>query len=531
MDVLMRYGSRSLRRFLLLALAALAVIVPILVAPTSSFASELNATRVANFVAGPATVGKGKDVVYTGTVQSASGTSWANTGSVTINVYFDPDGAEPSALVRTLTTGATGSFKAGAPATVSGSWTVEVPAQGSYAGSVSESKAVQVVESAPATSTRVANFVAGPATVGKGKDVVYTGTIQRASGTSWANTGSVTINVYFDPDGSAPNKLVRTLKTGVTGSFKAGAPATVSGKWTIQVPAQGSYSASLTPAKTVKVVAATSATRVANFTAGPATVGKGKDVVYTGTIQSASGTSWANTGSVTINVYFDPDGSAPNKLVRTLKTGATGSFKAGAPATVSGKWTIQVPAQGSYSASLTPAKTVKVVAATSATRVGNFTAGPATVGKGKDVVYTGTIQRASGTSWANTGSVTINVYFDPDGSAPNKLVRTLKTGATGSFKAGAPATVSGKWTIQVPAQGSYKSSVSAAKTVKVTVSNPTITNPIDKWNCPAWAPIKGNDSSMIYHMPWQSLYSNTTPETCFSTEAAAVKAGYRKSKR
>ncbi len=31
-------------------------------------------------------------------------------------------------------------------------------------------------------------------------------------------------------------------------------------------------------------------------------------------------------------------------------------------------------------------------------------------------------------------------------------------------------------------------------------------------------------------MPWQRYYSRTKPEMCFATEAAAVKAGYRKSK-
>jgi hypothetical protein len=50
------------------------------------------------------------------------------------------------------------------------------------------------------------------------------------------------------------------------------------------------------------------------------------------------------------------------------------------------------------------------------------------------------------------------------------------------------------------------------------------------WNCPSWAPVKGNQSG-IYHVPGGAFYSRTNPEECFATEWAAVKAGYRRSKR
>ena len=61
-------------------------------------------------------------------------------------------------------------------------------------------------------------------------------------------------------------------------------------------------------------------------------------------------------------------------------------------------------------------------------------------------------------------------------------------------------------------------------------SRPSSTAPITKWDCPSRAPIKGNDSSMIYHMPWNRYYDATTPERCFSTEGAAEAAGYRAAK-
>lgn len=63
------------------------------------------------------------------------------------------------------------------------------------------------------------------------------------------------------------------------------------------------------------------------------------------------------------------------------------------------------------------------------------------------------------------------------------------------------------------------------------VRYPSSTRPVSVWNCPAWAPIKGNASSMIYHMPWGAYYNRTIPEACFTTEAAAQRAGYRASKR
>jgi micrococcal nuclease len=47
--------------------------------------------------------------------------------------------------------------------------------------------------------------------------------------------------------------------------------------------------------------------------------------------------------------------------------------------------------------------------------------------------------------------------------------------------------------------------------------------------CPASAPIKGNESSGIYPMPDGSYYDATEAEECFVTEAAAQAAGYRAS--
>ncbi len=52
------------------------------------------------------------------------------------------------------------------------------------------------------------------------------------------------------------------------------------------------------------------------------------------------------------------------------------------------------------------------------------------------------------------------------------------------------------------------------------------------WDCPAKAPIKGNQGSpeWIYHLPRNAYYEATNPEECFASEAAARAAGYRAAK-
>ncbi|QJW35326.1 cell wall-binding repeat-containing protein [Cellulosimicrobium protaetiae] len=89
--------------------------------------------------------------------------------------------------------------------------------------------------------------------------------------------------------------------------------------------------------------------------------------------------------------------------------------------------------------------------------------------------------------------------------------------------------------ISVRVTGARSGYVSASATSSATaaVVYPQRTPPVDIRNCPSWAPIKGNHSSSgewIYHVPGGRSYADTNPEECFTTEAAAVAAGYRKSK-
>lgn len=86
--------------------------------------------------------------------------------------------------------------------------------------------------------------------------------------------------------------------------------------------------------------------------------------------------------------------------------------------------------------------------------------------------------------------------------------------------------------ISVQVTGTLPGHVSVSATsAAASISYPASTAPIDSWTCPWWAPIKGNRSSMIYHVPGGQFYDRTNPEECFTTEAAAIGAGYRRSLR
>lgn len=187
------------------------------------------------------------------------------------------------------------------------------------------------------------------------------------------------------------------------------------------------------------------------------------------------------------------------------------------------------------SAFLAPAVVVAApaqAAPTVTTRVASFSAGPSTVVRGNAITVQGQMQGYNGRTWVKTGTVTAVVYFDPDGAKPNAAVRTLKTSTTGYFRTAFAASVTGKWSVRMPAAGALKGNTSGQATVRVVAPapKPTSARPASTWNCPAWAPIKGNAPSGIYHLPGQRYYSRTTPEVCFATERAAQQAGYRKSK-
>lgn len=102
--------------------------------------------------------------------------------------------------------------------------------------------------------------------------------------------------------------------------------------------------------------------------------------------------------------------------------------------------------------------------------------------------------------------------------------------ATGSTLVVTAGMVKGKISVRVTGTKNGYIAVSRTSGATAAVSYPARTKPTSAWNCPSWAPIKGNASSMIYHVPGGRSYKATKPEECFSSGAAAVKAGYRKAK-
>lgn len=174
--------------------------------------------------------------------------------------------------------------------------------------------------------------------------------------------------------------------------------------------------------------------------------------------------------------------------------------------------TITVVVKGAKSGYATTAKRSKATAAVKGVLT---TSTPRITGS----AVVGTRLKASAGTW--TSGTTLRYQWYRDGKA-------IKN-ATGSTLLVTSSMRSSR--ISVKVTGSKKSYITTSRASARTspVRYPSSMTP-SGWNCPSWAPIKGNASSMIYHMPSGSFYSRTNPEECFSSESAAVKAGYRKSK-
>jgi S-formylglutathione hydrolase FrmB len=97
----------------------------------------------------------------------------------------------------------------------------------------------------------------------------------------------------------------------------------------------------------------------------------------------------------------------------------------------------------------------------------------------------------------------------------------------------ATPTFAPSWTPVPPPTPTRAPAVTQTPIPVLVVPADTSVRPISKDNCPSTHPIKGNQGSngWIYHVPTGASYSATDPEECFATEAAAVKAGYRKAPR
>lgn len=162
-----------------------------------------------------------------------------------------------------------------------------------------------------------------------------------------------------------------------------------------------------------------------------------------------------------------------------------------------------------------------------ATQVVSFTA-PTSVYKSQNFTLKGSVQRKAGTKWIRYAKPRVEIYFDPAGAAKAYKVKTVTGNDKGQFSTKVRTSRSGLWWAKVTPTSKYKAVNSYKKSVRVKQRTSMIPSGT---TCPSWAPIKGNESSGIYHVPGGAFYSRTNPEICFSTTTAAQKAGYRASKR
>lgn len=168
-------------------------------------------------------------------------------------------------------------------------------------------------------------------------------------------------------------------------------------------------------------------------------------------------------------------------------------------------------------------------APTVSTRIAGYSIPKTKITRGQSITVKGQVQRLRSKKWSPQQGLRVTVWFDQDGPTRNRSMGTFTVDRRGNFARTFKPSASGYWSVKVVKTRTYKASGTSRKYVKVTT--PTTYRPAKgSWNCPNWAPIKGNASSRIYHRPGQRYYSRTKPEACFSSAAAAVRAGYRAAK-
>lgn len=144
-------SSRRARSLTSLALAG-AVAAGGLAAAAPAQAAPTVGTRVSSVTAGPATVVKYGQITVAGGVQKYTAGAWRASAAAPVAVYFDPAGAAPNALVRTVKSATNGSFSTRFTARVSGVWTVRSAATTTLkASAVSARRTVTVVTSRAGT--------------------------------------------------------------------------------------------------------------------------------------------------------------------------------------------------------------------------------------------------------------------------------------------------------------------------------------------------------------------------------------------
>ena len=121
------------------------------------------------------------------------------------------------------------------------------------------------------------------------------------------------------------------------------------------------------------------------------------------------------------------------------------------------------------------------------------------------------------------------------GMSKGKVKRVLDgRGTRVSAKTRRYAKCSSAWKVRITYNKRYtaaKARVARKALIRPAAAKPASNKPYaptGTYSCPKSAPIKGNESSMIYHPPSSPWYDATSPEECFASESAARAAGYRR---
>lgn len=361
-----------------------------------------------------------------------------------------------------------------------------------------------------ADGAAIAGATASTYTVGSGvsgKTISVRITAKRTGYATVTRDSAVTARVMLAPTPGISGTVAVGSKLTATGTWTTGAKLTY--KWLADGKViSGATASTYTVPKTLagKKISVTvsgsksghpSVTRTSAATAKVTTAGSTSLVgaAIVGSTLSIKNAGWA-TGTTYSYEWF----------VGGVKKSTSSTFKI--PGTAQGaSITVKVTAKRSGFASVVkaPAATLKVMAAGSVSVSGTtkvtskLTAKPGTWTAGTKLTYT---WYADGKKIAGTGS-TLTLTAAHTGKKISVTVTGTKSGHTTVAR-------------------------SSAKTAAITY--PGRTAPASYTSCPAWAPIKGNASSGIYHVPGGRYYARTNPEECFRTATDAVRAGYRASK-
>ncbi|MFJ4232821.1 hypothetical protein [Cellulosimicrobium cellulans] len=320
----------------------------------------------------------------------------------------------------------------------------------------------------------------------------------------------------------------------VSGTARVGSRLTVgAGSWTAGT--RLAYQWSVGGAKVTGATGATFTPRVAD---------RGKTVIVTVTGTNAGYTTRAVTSKATAKVADGVLAPGAVKISGTARVGSVLKVTAGTwtpKPTLSYQWKrngVAIKGATKTSYTLAVADHGKRITVTVTGRATGYTARSATSAATAGVVRA--FVRTVVPVIAGTAQVTKTLTVRPGAWSPAatfgyqwKRNGVAIPGATRSTYKLVAADQGKKITVTVT--GKRAAWVTASRTSAATAAvkappRPSRTTPVSTWNCPSWAPIKGNRNSMIYHVPGGRYYAATKPEECFTTAAAARAAGYRASK-